>query len=311
MELKAYAKINLSLDILGRRSDGYHNISSLMQDIGLYDIIKIEKCSESGTKYNPAHCMLSGVDVYLCTNVKTIPMSKDNLAFKGAAAILKAMSDAKIAHGIDSLCVNIDKRLPIAAGIAVGSGNAAATMLGINAEAGYPFSLRELMDIGAGVGADVPYSLMMNAKKNEDTLAALAGISEASQAAWMSGIGDVVRPVEPIHRYVIMANPGIAVSTRAAYEAIDALRDYINEEGLFTNQMEKYTLENYPEAKALKTKMEEKLSADIVLMSGSGPTMVAYYEDGDRARNDYDRMLEEGWLKEPCRAWFTETGCVE
>jgi len=306
MELKAFAKINLSLDILGCREDGYHNISSLMQDIGLFDVIKIENCLTSGTKYNDPHCFINGHVVHLCTNVETIPINDDNLAIKAARVILETMGETVLKE----LSIYIDKRLPVAAGIAGGSGNAAVTMLGINALAGYPYSLRELMEMGAKVGADVPYSLMMNAKKNADQLMGLEGIEEASVAAMMGGIGDIVEPVEPLHRYVIMANPGISVSTKAAYEAIDALKDYMDCSGLFTNQLEKYTLNNYPEAAAIKQAMEEHLNADLVLMSGSGPTMVAYYSEKALSKEDFEKLKKEDWFKASWRAWLTETGAL-
>ena len=312
MELRAYAKINLSLDVLGRRPDGYHNISSLMQDIGLYDVIKIEKCSKSETKYNSSHCRFTNVDVYLCSNVDTIPVDDSNLAVKGARVFLEALATTgRKVDELKELSIYIDKRLPVAAGIAGGSGNGAVTMLGMNALLGYPYSLRELMDIGAAVGADVPYSLMMNAKKNETVLADMPGIGEASVAAMMGGIGDIVDPVEPIHRHVIMANPGISVSTKEAYEAIDALSDYYVGEGLFTNQLEKYTLANYSQAAELKSAMEEHLDADLVLMSGSGPTMVAYYEDGEKASKDYQMMQNADWKQSAWRVWLTETGAQQ
>ena len=308
MIIKAYAKINLSLDVLGRRDDGYHNISSLMQDIGLYDIVNINKCSENGAKYKALHCSISKVDVYLCMSVDTIPLDENNLAIKGARAVIEALEERELLGTIDAVSIEIDKRLPVAAGIAGGSGNAAAAMLGINALAGSPLSLRELMAIGAKVGADVPYSLMMNAKKNSTVLADLPGLLESSTAAMMSGIGDIVEPVAPIFRYVIMANPGISVSTRAAYEAIDELQGYSDAVGLFTNHLEKYTLANYPEAAELKLTMEKKLHADKVLMSGSGPTMVAYYQDEDTARKDYASMIDDGWLGPKGKAWLTVTG---
>ncbi|MBQ0018028.1 MAG: hypothetical protein KBS63_02275 [Clostridiales bacterium] len=309
MELRAYAKINLSLDVIGRRDDGYHNISSLMQDVGLYDVIKIEKCSKSGTKYKVAHCSICNADVYLCSNVDTIPTDDSNLAVKGARALLETMlADGRPeAEELRELSIYIDKRLPVAAGIAGGSGNGAVTMLGMNALAGYPYSLRELMTIGAKVGADVPYSLMMNAKKNEALLADLPGIEEAGVAAMIEGIGDIVEPVSPIHKYVILANPGVSVSTREAYEAIDSLRDYADESGLFTNQLEKYTLANCDKAAELKAFMQKELDADIVLMSGSGPTMVAYYEAEESAKRDYERVKSN--LGDGCiRMWLTETG---
>lgn len=308
MELRSYAKINLTLDVIGRRDDGYHNISSLMQNIGLYDVINIEKCLKSGTKYKTSHCMISNVGVYLCTCDNTIPVGDDNLAIKGARAVLASMERDEISHDIKEIYILIDKRLPVAAGIAGGSGNAAVTMLGINAMAGYPYNLRELMNIGAKVGADVPYSIMMNARNNAEILSELPGIQEASNAAMTSGIGDVVEPVEPIHRYVIMTNPGIAVSTKEAYQAIDNIGDYSHKTGLFTNQFEEYTLANYPQAKALKDAMENNLHAESVLMSGSGPTMVAYYTEREQAEADFSEIEKSGWLCEGWRAWLTETG---
>ena len=205
-----------------------------MQGIDLYDVIKITKCPENGTKYNLPHCTIGGIVVYLCTDVKTIPTDMSNLALKGIAAVLDACGAdrdgsgreaAGLARNCSALVVDIEKKLPVAAGIAGGSGNAAACMLGMNALLGSPMSLRELMEAGAGVGADVPFSLMMNARRNDGTLAGLKGLEEASTAAWIGGIGDIVDPAEPRLYYTVMANPGISVSTRAAYEAIDAIME--------------------------------------------------------------------------------------
>lgn len=340
--LNAYAKINLSLEVTGRRPDGYHDIRSLMQGIGLYDVVNISKCPRNGTKYNFPHCIAGDIVVYLCTDVRTIPTGRSNLAIRGIEAVLKELgrrhaagtyqASAKAAsdNGIldnpvqgdcimtgldpekDVLVLRLDKRLPVAAGIAGGSGNASVSMLGLDAILGYPFSLRELMDIGAGVGADVPFSLMMNASRNADKLAGLAGLEEASPAAWMTGIGDIVQPCEPIVRHVIMANPGIQVSTKEAYEAIDSLQDYSasdaeGEPPLFVNDLERYTLEAYREAGDLKAWMEAELDADTVLMSGSGPTIAAYYTDEDRAKSDFARMNEKIREDERIRAWITIT----
>ena len=214
ISLNAYAKINLSLVVTGKRPDGYHDIRSLMQGIGLCDVIKITKCPENGTKYNLPHCTIGGIDVYLCTDVETIPMDMSNLALRGIAAVLDACGSG-VSGEIPALVVDIEKKLPVAAGIAGGSGNAAACMLGMNALLGSPMSLRELMEAGAGVGADVPFSLMMNARRNDGTLAGLKGLEEASTAAWIGGIGDIVDPAEPRLYYTVMANPGISVSTRS------------------------------------------------------------------------------------------------
>ncbi len=181
-------------------------------------------------------------------------------------------------------------------------------MLALNAMCENPLSLRELMDIGASVGADVPFSIMMNARMNEDVLTGLAGLDEASVSARMQGIGEIVEPMEPIERYIIMANPGIAVSTKEVYEAIDSLPENKRIKlGLWGNMMEAYTLESYDEADKLKAKMESCLNADKVLMSGSGPTMVAYYSDKDKwlADCEHEDWIEEGW-----RVWPSTTGII-
>lgn len=307
--LNAHAKINLSLEVVGRRPDGYHNIVSLMQGIGLCDVVTIKKCPQNGTKYNLPHCTINRHVVYLCTNEKTIPTDMNNLAIKGIAALAKASET--VFPGTD-LIIGIEKKLPVAAGIAGGSGNAAASMLGLNALAGYPLSLRELMSIGAEAGADVPFSIFMNAAANRDNLKGLQGLEEAGFAAWTGGIGDIVEGTDEEVRHVIMANPGTGVSTRDAYQAIDSIGySGIDERGsrkLFVNDLEKYTLESYPEAAALKQLMRDTLDADEILMSGSGPTMVAYYKDKDKAERDAERLTRALKSKPGHRMWLTTAG---
>ena len=342
ISINAYAKINLSLEITGKRDDGYHDIMSLMQDIDLCDVIEIKNCAENGTKYNLPHCTIDGVVVYLCTDTKTIPADKSNLAFKGIEAVLdgylekcdlsaacaengsreEALQPSRIGNtdGVFSpervpreILVSIDKRLPVAAGIAGGSGNGAASMLGLNALMGYPFSLRELMKLGVRVGADVPFSLMMNAKRNAAELAGMAGVEEAGSSAWVSGIGDIVEPAQPVSRHIIMSNPGISVSTKDAYAEIDSIKSYTGTASreLFVNDLEDYTLAAYPEAAELKRVMQDELDAETVLMSGSGPTMIAYYSDSKIADRDFAKFKEissrcSGW-----RVWRTVTGSTQ
>lgn len=141
-------------------------------------------------------------------------------------------------------------------------------------------------------------------------LAGLEGIEEASDAAWIGGIGDEVKAAEPVPRYVILANPGISVSTVDAYKAIDEI-GYNESEGkglLFINVLEKYTLTNYPEASELKKFMEENLDADEILMSGSGPTMVAYYTNEEKANDDVAAFTEQAAGREGWSIWLSKTG---
>ena len=310
--LNAHAKINLSLEITGKRPDGYHDIVSFMQGLGLHDVLSIEKCTQKATKYNLPHCTVNGIVEYLCTDAKTIPTDMDNLAFRAVKVFTDALGESKHEYyGLaDTMLIDIRKDLPVSAGIGGGSANAAACLLGLNEMTGRPFTLRELMRIGGTFGADVPFSTFMNAYRNRKVLAGLEGIEESSDAAWTAGIGDIVEAAESVPRYVIMANPGTAVLTKAAYKAFDEI-GYTDRESagkLFVNDMEKYTLKADKKAASLKKFMLERLDADEVLMSGSGPTMVAYYKDIDKAGKGIATIAEMAVTDASIRAWLTDTG---
>jgi 4-diphosphocytidyl-2-C-methyl-D-erythritol kinase len=139
-------------------------------------------------------------------------------------------------------------------------------------------------------------------------LAGLEGLEEAKDSAWTAGIGEIIEPAESVPRYVILANPGTKVSTKAAYEAFDEIGYVEAEKKLFVNDMEKYTLRADRKASMLKRFMEERLDAKELLMSGSGPTMVAYYEEADKARRGMTALAE--LIEEDCsiRAWLTDSG---
>lgn len=308
--LNAHAKTNLSLEITGKRPDGYHDIVSFMQGIGLHDVLSIQKCTQKATKYNLPHCTVNGIVVYLCTDAKTIPTDMDNLAFRAVKAFTDAIGVRDLDKYIpaDTMLIDIHKDLPVSAGIGGGSANAAVVLLGLNEMTGRPFTLRQLMNIGAGFGADVPFSTFMNAYRNRGVLAGLEGLEEASDAAWTAGIGEIIEPVKSVPRYVILANPGTAISTKAAYKAFDEIGYTAAEKKLFINDMEKYTLRADRKAAALKRFMDERLDAKELLMSGSGPTMVAYYEDVNKARRGMTALAE--LIEEDCsiRAWLTDSG---
>lgn len=298
--LNAYAKINLSLEIIGRRPNGYHDIDSVMQGISLCDVITV-----SDNEEGELICSFEGVKLYMSSDSNEMPFDESNLAIKGLKAVIREAKCRSITLP-QAIAVSIDKRLPVAAGIAGGSGNAAGAMLGANALLDEAFSLRELMDIGTGVGADVPFSILMNAARNRELLTNLIDIDDASVSARATGIGEILERTEPVKMSIIMANPGIGVSTKEVYEAIDSEEERIPERGLFFNRMEEYTLEAYPEASELKSEMSKHLRADKILMSGSGPTIVAYYESSKEAKEDYSRV--GSWLKAGWRAWLGVTG---
>ncbi|ASS37229.1 4-(cytidine 5'-diphospho)-2-C-methyl-D-erythritol kinase [Mogibacterium pumilum] len=317
IELNAYAKINLSLYVLSRRADGYHDIKSFMQGINIFDTLKIKTKKINNYNYN---CFFSETNIYLFSANRNIPLTADNLAVKGAISVVRAISgrynltDLMKERGADCISIEIDKKLPVAAGIAGGSGNAAAVMLGVNHLLGNPLSMRELMDVGVKVGADVPFSIMMNTYLNADELEGLPKIEEASSAAIVSGIGEVVEAVEPRPYFVILFNPSIAVSTKEVYEAIDRKledTDYAQREvdiNLFYNDLELYTLANYEEVQSLVSRIRENLQADEVLMSGSGPTVAAYYTEYTRFEADYKALESARWVEPTWRYWKTKSG---
>lgn len=236
----------------------------------------------------------------------------DNLAFRAVKVFTDALGEGyQEKHGLtDALLIDIRKDLPVSAGIGGGSANAAACLLGLNEMTGRPFTLRQLMSIGGTFGADVPFSTFMNAYRNRKVLEGLEGLEEASDAAWTYGIGDIIERAESIPRYVIMANPGTAVLTKAAYKAFDEIgyTDPDSAGKLFVNDMEKYTLKADKKAALLKKLMLEDLDAEEVLMSGSGPTMVAYYKDIDKAGKGLATLAEMATKDASIRAWLTDTG---
>lgn len=314
IRLRSCAKINLSLGICGRRNNGYHDIESFMQAVGMYDDMfladtdDIEEADIEDGIYFSERINLGTIGVTLCINDATVGPAEDNLAVKGIRALVAELRRRGIDYPAE-LSVIISKKLPVAAGIAGGSGNAACAMLGLNSFAEESLSLRELMEIGAGVGADVPFSIMMNAAMNRAVLDELDGIEEASIAAEVSGIGEIVKPADPIERYAILVNPGVKVSTKEVYEAIDALPVGKRKvKGLWKNVMEAYTLKAYAEAGELKAFLDS-LNAEHVLMSGSGPTMVAYYTTLENATIDLRTIKgEASRVGRNWRVWLTETG---
>ena len=319
IELKAYAKINLSLYVLSRRADGYHDIKSFMQSINIFDILKIRTKLINSCDYN---CFFAETNIYLSSTNKNIPLTADNLAVKGAISVIEAISsrynltELMEERGAECISIEIDKNLPVAAGIAGGSGNAAVVMLGVNHLLGSPLSMRELMEAGAKVGADVPFSIMMNAYLNADELKGLPQLGEASCAAIVSGIGEVVEAVMPRPYFVILFNPGIAVSTKEVYEAIDRklegaeLAQREADVNRFYNELELYTLTHYREVQNLVSRIREHLHADEILMSGSGPTVAAYYNEETRFEADCEALESARWVEPTWRYWKTKSGGV-
>ncbi|MCI9614882.1 4-(cytidine 5'-diphospho)-2-C-methyl-D-erythritol kinase [Lachnospiraceae bacterium 62-26] len=262
LDLKALGKINLGLDVLGRRENGYHDVRMVMQTIYLYDQIRIEKAKEPG------------IQIY--TNLFYLPVNENNLAYRAADLLMKEFG---IKEGVK---ITLDKHIPVAAGMAGGSSNAAAVLYGINRMFSLGLTQKELMVRGVSLGADVPYCIMRGTVLAE-------------------GIGEVLTPLAAMPRcYVLIAKPPISVSTKVVYEKLDShkievhpdidgiidglkLHDLRKVAACMGNVLENVTIEEYPVIEDIK-KIMIREGALNAMMSGSGPTVFGLFDDKRRAR---------------------------
>lgn len=247
---KAPAKINLTLDVLGKRPDGYHEVEMIMTTVDLYDRLTIE-----GAR---------GGKILIKSSDRYVPDDRRNLVYQAADLLRRRM-------GIrDGVTFTLDKRIPVAAGLAGGSSDAAAALRGLNRFWKLGLSLDELAEIGAEIGSDVPFCVY-------------------GGTAFATGRGERIRHLPaPPNCWVILAKPDIGVSTadvygkfdlsRASHPDIVAMeaalqdRDYEGVCRNLGNVLEPVTMEMHREVAMLKDGME-RFGADAVLMSGSGPTV--------------------------------------
>lgn len=257
VKLKAYAKINLGLDVIRKREDGYHEVRMIMQTIGLYDKISINATSHPSIKVK--------------TNLHYLPTDKNNLVYKAAALMKKTF---QIKEGV---YIHLEKRIPVAAGLAGGSSDAATTLYGMNRLFHLNLKTEELLKLAVQIGADVPYCILRGTALSE-------------------GIGEILTPLPPFPNcYVLTVKPNINVSTKFVYENlhldtvtnhpdIDGIMKHIKEQDLygasklFGNVLETVTEKEYPIITDIKNKMVEN-GAIVSLMSGSGPTVFGLFDN--------------------------------
>ena len=249
LELKAYGKINLGLDVVRRREDGYHEVRMIMQTVRVYDAIELNRTEEEGIR--------------LSTNLYYLPDNENNLGYRAAKLL---MDEFGIRDGVE---IKMKKFIPVAAGMAGGSSDAAAVLFGVNKMFGLGLSKQELMERGVRLGADVPYCIMRGTALSE-------------------GIGEILTPLPPMPQCrVLIAKPAVSVSTKHVYESlnlpslgaeahpdIDSMRAAIEKKDLsgvvsqLGNVLETVTIPENPVIQTLKDKMME-MGADGSLMSGS------------------------------------------
>ena len=262
MRLRAMAKINLGLDILGKREDGYHEVRMLMQTIQMYDLLDIRRKSSPG--------------ITLTTNLLYVPSDERNLVYKAAKLL---MDEFDIQEGIS---MKLTKSIPVAAGMAGGSSDAAAAFVGVNKMFHLGLSEQELMERAVQIGADVPYCIMRG-------------------TALAEGIGEKLTRLPQLPKcYILVGKPAVNVSTKLAYENldlqnmgahpdIDGMISDIENGDLYTmvsrmgNVFEPGIIGKYPVIQEIKDLMEAH-GALKAMMSGSGPTVFGIFDDKNKMK---------------------------
>lgn len=272
---KAYAKINLGLDVIGRLENSYHMVKMVMQTVGIYDVLTLKKIP-------------SGIVV--TTDNGELPTDDNNLIYKAARLMREA-------YGItEGVSIHLEKNIPIAAGMAGGSTDAAGTFLGMNQLFEIGATIQELQELGVKVGADVPYCIM-------------------GGTALAEGIGEILSPLPaPPQCHLVVAKPDINVSTKYVYEHLDAegVETHPDIDGMIEaleegelqgivsrlgNVLETVTVKKHTIINTIKQCMLEN-GALGSLMSGSGPTVFGIFTDEQKAQKAKDEIEEKQLAKQ-------------
>lgn len=270
---RAYAKINIGLDVLRRRADGYHEVKMIMQTVDIYDELVLERRKQPG--------------IELRMDNSELPSGGDNLICRAADLLFR---EKEITGGVN---ISLTKRIPIAAGMAGGSADAAAALRGVNELFDLGYSLKELQALGVGLGADIPYCL--------------AGGTMLSE-----GIGEILTPLPaPPAAHLVIAKPDINVSTAFVYGNLHADRlawhpdidgmiaalqkgDLDGITGRLGNVLETVTVKAHPVIEQIK-ELLRKQGAENALMSGSGPTVFGIFKEKETAARAAE-AVERGQL---------------
>ncbi|MBP5221972.1 MAG: 4-(cytidine 5'-diphospho)-2-C-methyl-D-erythritol kinase [Lachnospiraceae bacterium] len=270
LEIRAYAKINLSLDVLGRLENGYHQVKMIMQTVGICDVLTFEK---------------TGGEIEISSDSGELPNGPGNLIYKA----IRLMQET---YGIEGGArVFLEKHIPIAAGMAGGSTDAAAALKAVNLLYGLGLSEEELRKIGVKIGADVPYCIMGGTALSE-------------------GIGEVLTRLEPMPDcFLLVAKPPINVSTKEVYEALDSreITEHPDVDGMIRAIREKdlkgitdrlgnvladVTQPKYPVIGELRELMMAQ-GALGSLMSGSGPTVFGIFSSEEAAQAGAEQIRKK------------------
>lgn len=291
IRIKSYGKINLSLDVRGRMDNGYHRVEMVMHGIELHDIVKVAFAQKSS----------GGVNIKLNVDKNSLPKDERNIAYAAAMRMSEIYPEIS-----GDITVDIKKEIPIGAGLAGGSGNGAAVILALNELWNLDLPIEKLMDLGAGLGADVPFSIMIQACKN-NCIELKHNIS-MSTAALAVGTGTSLQAITALGGDIVLINPGISVSTREVYEGIDSCDIAERPDNLslieavkcgsfdaikknMVNVLELYTLNRYSIVNRIKSEILDILGKDApVLMTGSGPTVYVLTRNESETKSVFNYM---------------------
>jgi 4-diphosphocytidyl-2-C-methyl-D-erythritol kinase len=269
ISIKSPAKVNLHLEVLAKRSDGYHDIRSIMVPIDLCDVLYIS--------------LIESDRIEVSSDQADLPVDEKNLAYRAALLILE---ETRKAIGVK---IRIEKRIPVAAGLGGGSSNAAATLLGLNRLLGTRLTRREMMRLGARLGADVPFFVF-------------------GHPALARGIGENIQPLVGLPQFwFLLVYPGIRISTRWAYERLNLWLtkppdhiinmptfswDISNLGSFLRNDLEKAVMPAYPVLQSIKHGLL-RAGAVSCLMSGSGSTIYGMFSVRQKAQRAYEELRKD------------------
>lgn len=296
IKIKSYAKINLTLDVLGLLPNGYHEVEMIMQQIALCDDVTVKWKEDS---------KMPMAAIELAVSRKDLPADESNLAYK--AAMLMAAEYGSLRHGI--IDIDIRKNIPIAAGLAGGSSNCAAVIHALNQLWDLNLSLKELCSLGARLGSDVPFCIMGQAAANESLEEDFSQDELSCHCALAYGTGTDLKPLKGLDSHIALSKPDISVSTAAVYKGIDSEdipvrpnnyemitaleeKNYEIIQKNMVNVLENFTLKSYPNVMYTKNIMSDLCNLGYALMSGSGPSVFCLCETAEEADEIRKEMLK-------------------
>ena len=333
IELKSFAKINLTLDVKGTLPGGMHEVEMVMQQILLCDDVSITWEPAAGGLGQTAETggigqtETGGLEINLTTNRKYLPTDERNLAYKAVQVMHRYCRQnphiytAGQSAPVGRVAIHIKKRIPVAAGLAGGSGNGAAVLHGLNVLWGLNLDLKTLCEISTMLGSDVPFTVMGQAAANENLKGRFAGDPLACHCALATGTGTELKPLPGLKSHLVLSKPPVSVSTASVYKGIDNVqipqrpdteemieglrkRDRRLIEKNLINVLENYTLKEYSNVVYTKNKMQELCNSGAVLMSGSGPTVFGLCDSIQESRAVCDAMKqinpESFWTRTTC-----------